>query len=89
MSELSDLYETDYAEWARRSAEFLRAGNLGALDIAHLLEELEGMGKTPSLKAVVSEILPEVYADAAVLAAKDRGLPETTSMDAWSSPQRR
>jgi len=134
MSDLSDLYDTDYAEWARRNAELLRTGDYAALDVAHLLEELDDMGKserrelenrltiliahllkwqyqlpqlaerwrefdgrssrstiieqrdrlgkrlrkTPSLHAVVTDILPEVYADALALAAKESGLPEVT-----------
>ena len=46
MSHLSRLYQTDYSEWARRNAELLRAGDFAALDIAHLLEELDDMGKS-------------------------------------------
>ncbi len=46
MTDLTDLYRTDYAEWARRTALLLRAGDFGALDVAHLLDELEDMGKS-------------------------------------------
>jgi hypothetical protein len=46
MTELSTLYQTDYAEWARRNAELLRAGDYAALDIEHLLDELDDMGKS-------------------------------------------
>ena len=46
MTELSRLYQSDYAEWARRNADLLRAGDFAALDIPHLLEELDDMGKS-------------------------------------------
>ncbi len=46
MTNLSELYHTDYAEWARRNADLLRAGNYAVLDIEHLLEELSDMGKS-------------------------------------------
>jgi hypothetical protein len=46
MSDLSDLYDTDYGEWARRNARLLRAGDLGGLDVAHLLEELDDRAKS-------------------------------------------
>jgi hypothetical protein len=44
MSELGALYEKDYTAWAHKTAELIRAGRFADLDIAHLLEELEGMG---------------------------------------------
>jgi len=46
MTELSNLYHTDYSAWAQRNAELLRSGNYDALDTAHLLEELDDMGKS-------------------------------------------
>ncbi|WP_058555486.1 DUF29 domain-containing protein [Thiohalocapsa sp. ML1] len=132
MSDLSDLYDTDYGEWARRNARLLSAGDFGGLDVAHLLEELDDRAKserrelenrltillahllkrqsqlpqlserrrefdgrswpstiieqrdrlakrlreTPSLKPVLSQMLPKAYADA--VAAKERGLPAAT-----------
>ncbi len=44
MSELSELYSKDYTAWAHHTAELLKAGGFGQLDIEHLVEELEGMG---------------------------------------------
>ncbi len=44
MSELSELYNNDYTAWAHHTAELLKAGRFGQLDIEHLVEELEGMG---------------------------------------------
>lgn len=46
MTELATLYDTDYAQWAQRNAELLRAGRFEELDIAHLLEELSDMSKS-------------------------------------------
>jgi hypothetical protein len=46
MTDLSPLYHSNYSEWARRNAEFLRAGNYQALDVEHLLEELSDMSKS-------------------------------------------
>jgi hypothetical protein len=36
-------YETDVAAWANEQAMLLRAGNLAALDVGHLAEEMEAM----------------------------------------------
>ena len=46
MTDLDTLYDTDYATWAQRNAELLRARRFEELDIAHLLEELSDMGKS-------------------------------------------
>ena len=46
MSELGTLYQTDYAAWAARHVELLRAGRYAELDIEHLLEELSDMSKS-------------------------------------------
>jgi len=46
MTTLATLYETDYAQWAQRNAELLRARRFEELDIAHLLEELSDMSKS-------------------------------------------
>jgi hypothetical protein len=46
MSNLASLYDTDYAKWAQRNAELLRAGRFEDIDMAHLLEELSDMSKS-------------------------------------------
>ena len=46
MSELSRLYDHDYTEWAHQNAVLLKTRRFAELDIAHLLEELEDMGKS-------------------------------------------
>jgi ribosomal protein L29 len=43
---MPDLYETDFYAWTRQQAELLRAGKLPALDVAHLAEEIESMGRS-------------------------------------------
>lgn len=134
MTELSKLYRSDYSAWAQRNAELLRTGQFALVDVQHLLEELEDMGKseqrelesrltillahllkweyqyhtlserwqefkgdswratiieqrdrigkrlkkTPGLRAILSEILAEAYADAVDLACKESRLPRET-----------
>jgi hypothetical protein len=44
-ADLAGLYDEDFFEWTRRSAELLRAGRFEQADIEHLAEEIEDMGK--------------------------------------------
>ncbi|NEX22611.1 DUF29 domain-containing protein [Thiorhodococcus mannitoliphagus] len=46
MTHLANLYETDYAQWAQRNAELLRARRFEEFDIEHLLEELSDLSKS-------------------------------------------
>ena len=39
-------YHRDFYAWALRNAELLKAGHFGAVDIEHLVEELEDVGKS-------------------------------------------
>ena len=39
-------YETDVVAWANEQAALLRSGNLSALDIEHIAEEIEDVGKS-------------------------------------------
>ncbi len=43
---LSQLYERDYAAWAARNVELLRSRRFAEIDLAHVIEELEGMSKS-------------------------------------------
>ena len=43
---LARLYEQDFLLWTEKIARLLRAGRLDALDIEHLAEEIEDMGKS-------------------------------------------
>jgi hypothetical protein len=45
MGSHSTLYEQDFDRWARAQADLLRQGKPQDLDIEHLIEELEDMGK--------------------------------------------
>ena len=42
----SNLYERDFYSWTQRQADLLRSGRLQALDIAHLVEEIETLGRS-------------------------------------------
>jgi len=44
MNDLNTLYSEDPPAWAKQMAALLKAGQFSELDIAHLVEELEGMG---------------------------------------------
>ncbi len=46
MSTSSDLYEQDFYAWTQRQAALLKTGRLSELDVAHLTEELESMGRS-------------------------------------------
>ena len=40
------LYDTDFVEWTARTAELLREGRFDEVDLEHLAEEVEGLGKS-------------------------------------------
>ena len=42
---IKTLYDTDFVEWTARTAELLRAGRMGELDVEHLAEEIEDLGE--------------------------------------------
>jgi hypothetical protein len=39
------LYDTDFVEWTAHTAEMLREGRLGDVDLEHLAEEIEDLGR--------------------------------------------
>ncbi|WP_448379864.1 DUF29 domain-containing protein [Gloeomargarita sp.] len=43
--ELSALYETDFNLWLEQTIQLLKTQQFQYLDLAHLIEELEGLGK--------------------------------------------
>ncbi|MGH8487574.1 MAG: DUF29 domain-containing protein [Gammaproteobacteria bacterium] len=45
-SRVSSAYEHDFYAWAMTNAKLLREGKLEQIDVEHVAEELEGMGKT-------------------------------------------
>jgi glutamine synthetase adenylyltransferase len=40
------VYETDFYAWTQQQADLLRQGKLSELDIEHLIEEIEDIGKS-------------------------------------------
>ena len=46
MSATADLYEQDFYAWTMKNAELLRRRQLTEVDLEHLAEELESMGKS-------------------------------------------
>jgi Domain of unknown function DUF29 len=61
------LYERDYHHWLETTAQQLRDGNLAALDVPNLLEEIEDMGRSErrsvysNLKILLLHLLKYVY----------------------------
>lgn len=43
---MGKLYDTDIVAWASEQAELLRGGNWAALDVEHIAEEIEDVGKS-------------------------------------------
>jgi Domain of unknown function DUF29. len=63
-------YEQDFYAWAMESAELLRQGRLSEIDIEHLAEEIESMGRsikrslTRRLEILFAHLLKWEYQDA-------------------------
>ncbi len=49
-------YEHDVYRWAQHQVQLLKTGQLDALDVAHLIEELEDMGKS-TLRELESRLI--------------------------------
>ena len=43
---MTTAYDADIVAWSREQAELLRAGRLSALDIEHIADEVEDVGKS-------------------------------------------
>ncbi len=43
---MGTAYETDVIAWANEQAALLRAGKLDQIDIEHISDEVEGVGKS-------------------------------------------
>jgi hypothetical protein len=43
---VAGLYERDFHAWANEQASLLRAGKLASVDLAHVAEEIESMGRS-------------------------------------------
>ena len=46
MSEDPSQYEADFYQWSLEQARLLRSGEWEAVDVEHLAEEIEDMGKS-------------------------------------------
>jgi len=46
MNKLTEMYDSDFHLWIQRHIELLKTGKTNELDIEHLIEELEDMGKS-------------------------------------------
>jgi len=46
MENISTTYETDVVAWANEQAQLIRAGKFDQLDLEHLAEEIEDVGKS-------------------------------------------
>jgi hypothetical protein len=56
MSEISILYERDFNRWSQQQVSLIKAGKFKDVDFEHLIEELEGMGKS-NLRELASRFL--------------------------------
>ena len=52
------LYDTDFAVWSSHTAELLRAGRLGEVDLENVAEEIEDLGK--SERSAVASLLFQI-----------------------------
>jgi len=46
MNKFTDIYENDFHAWIQSQIHLLKMGKTSELDIEHLIEELENMGKS-------------------------------------------
>jgi hypothetical protein len=60
-------YETDVVAWACEQAELLRSGNFSAIDVDHIAEEIEDVGRSErrelkhSLSVLIAHLLKWQY----------------------------
>ncbi len=52
------MYETEYDQWLEKTVQLLKNRQLNPLDYDHLMEELEGLGR--SEKSVVKSLLLQI-----------------------------
>jgi hypothetical protein len=64
---VTTTYDTDFYAWTQEQVDLLRQGQLGKLDIEHLIEEIEDMGMsqrralTSRLQVLISHLLKWHY----------------------------
>ncbi|MGB6015869.1 MAG: DUF29 domain-containing protein, partial [Nodosilinea sp.] len=54
-AKLSELYEQDFCLWVERTALLLKNGHFSALDLAHLIDEVEDMSSS-QMRALLSNL---------------------------------
>jgi hypothetical protein len=57
MSHLATEYETDFNHWIQHQIELLKQGRMNEIDVVHLIEELEDMGKS-NKRELASRLVP-------------------------------
>jgi hypothetical protein len=61
------LYDTDFYSWTAEQAKLLRAGDLRAIDVANIAEEIETLGRSEaaalrsSLRLIVTHLLKAIH----------------------------
>jgi hypothetical protein len=67
MNKIAETYEQDFYAWAIHNAELLRQGRLSEIDVEHIAEELECMGRSEKrelmrrLGVLLAHLLKWVY----------------------------
>ena len=67
MNRIAETYEQDFYAWAIHNAELLRQGRLSEIDVEHIAEELECMGRSEKrelmsrLGVLLAHLLKWVY----------------------------
>jgi hypothetical protein len=67
MNKMAETYEQDFYAWAIHNAELLRQGRLSEIDVEHIAEELECMGRSERrelmsrLAVLLAHLLKWVY----------------------------
>ena len=56
-TEFTTLYDQDYYTWSMRNAQLIRQGRFDEIDVDHLAEEVEDMGKSTQRELVSSLIV--------------------------------
>ena len=69
LQDLYTLYEQDYVQWCEATVAQLKAGDLTGLDVDHLIEEIERLGKRDRrelksrLTVLLAHLLKRTYVD--------------------------
>ena len=63
----SDLYDSDFYAWTQRQAELIRHGDVAAVDLPNILEEIETLGRkevselTARYTVLATHLLKQVF----------------------------